>query len=112
MSRSDWVAVASSDDVGPGQVVDAAHDDEEFVVWRTADGVACVMDARCPHQWSHLAAEGVVDGDEIICTSHWWRFSTDGTACRLRTDGTREPQAPIAVVPCHERDGTIWIAAR
>lgn len=111
MSTDGWIAVASSADIAPGQVVDAAHDDE-LVVWRTAGGVACVMDARCPHQWSHLAAEGVVDGEEIICTSHWWRFATDGTACRLRTDGTREPQADTTVVPCEERDGRIWIAAR
>ena len=110
MSAGDWIAVASSDDLASGQIVDAAHDDE-LVVWRTAGGVACVMDARCPHQWSHLAAEGAVDGDEIICTSHWWRFGTDGTACRLRTDGTREPQANTTVVPCEERDGHIWIQA-
>ncbi len=32
------------------------------------------MEARCPHEWSHLGAEGVVDGPEIVCAAHFWRF--------------------------------------
>lgn len=104
-----WVPVASSEAVGPGDIVDATLGDEDLVVWRTADGRPCVMEARCPHQWSHLGAEGAVDGDEVICTSHWWRFTTGGTGSILRTNGDREPQASIAVFPCEERDGRIWI---
>jgi phenylpropionate dioxygenase-like ring-hydroxylating dioxygenase large terminal subunit len=105
---TEWEAVAQSAAVAPGMVVDANHVDE-LVVWRTADGVPCVMDARCPHQWSHLAAEGAVDGDAIICTSHWWRFGTDGAGAMLRTDGQSEERAAIRVRPCEEREGSIWI---
>ena len=57
-----------------GQIVDAAHGEQDLVVWRTFEGEPCVMEARCPHEWSHLGAEGVVDGLEILCTAHFWRF--------------------------------------
>lgn len=103
------MAIGESDAIGPSQIVDATHRDDDLVIWRTAEGRLCVMDARCPHQWSHLGAEGVVDGDEVVCTSHWWRFTTDGTATMLRTNGDRDPQAAIAVFACKERDGQVWI---
>jgi len=103
------VTIGESDAVGPGQIVDANHGDNDLVIWRTTQGQLCVMEARCPHQWSHLGAEGVVDGDEVVCTSHWWRFTTDGTATMLRTNSDRDPQAAIAVFPYEEREGQVWI---
>ena len=85
-----------------------ASDIGELVVWRAFDGTPCVMDARCPHQWSHLAAEGFVDGDEVVCTSHFWRFAVDGTGTKLNVLGRRDAKADIAVLACEERDGSIW----
>ena len=86
-----WVAVADAS-LEPGQVV--ADDEHDVVVWRTADGRPCVMDSRCPHQWSHLAAEGVVDGDELVCAAHFWRFGTDGTGTKLSMAGRARREGP------------------
>jgi phenylpropionate dioxygenase-like ring-hydroxylating dioxygenase large terminal subunit len=102
---SEWVPVAR--DVGPGQIVDATHGSLDLVVWRTFDGEPCVMEARCPHQWSHLGAEGVVDGPEIVCAAHFWRFDTAGRGTKLGMTGRRDPKADIDVYPCREVDGTI-----
>ena len=102
---ADWVVVAT--EVGPGQIVDAARGDLDLVVWRTFEGEPCVMEARCPHEWSHLAAEGVVDGPEIVCAAHFWRFTTDGTGSKVGMTGRRDPKADIAVFPCREVDGRI-----
>jgi phenylpropionate dioxygenase-like ring-hydroxylating dioxygenase large terminal subunit len=102
---ADWVAVAT--EVAPGQIVDAALGDLDLVVWRTFEGEPCVMEARCPHEWSHLAAEGVVDGPEIVCAAHFWRFTTDGTGSKVGMTGRRDPKADIAVFPCREVDGRI-----
>ena len=101
----EWVEVAG--EVAAGQIVDAAHGDLDLVVWRTFDGEACVMEARCPHQWSHLGAEGVVDGPEIVCAAHFWRFDTSGTGTKAGMTGRRDPKADIAVYPCREVDGRI-----
>lgn len=102
---SSWVDVAG--EVAPGQIVDAVHGDLDLVVWRTSDGEPCVMEARCPHQWSHLGAEGVVDGPEIVCAAHFWRFATDGTGTKVGMTGRRDPKADIATFPCREVAGRI-----
>ena len=99
--------VAAAGEVAPGQIVDAVHGDQDLVVWRTFEGEPCVMEARCPHEWSHLGAEGVVDGPEILCTAHFWRFTTDGTGSKVGMTGRRDPKADIAVFPCREVDGRI-----
>ena len=75
--EEEWVPIASADLI-PGAIVETNLDSEELVVWRTQEGFPCVMEARCPHQWSHLGAEGVVEGEEIVCLTHCWRFSRTG----------------------------------
>ena len=110
-----WLRLVDSDAVAPGAIVDASLPDtpdgfpRDVVVWRTFDGRPCVMDARCPHQWSHLGAEGFVDGDEIVCTAHFWRFDIDGVGTKLNMAGRRDAKADIDVVPCAERDGAVWV---
>jgi phenylpropionate dioxygenase-like ring-hydroxylating dioxygenase large terminal subunit len=99
------VAVATG--VAPGHVVDATHGELDLVVWRTFEGEPCVMEARCPHEWSHLGAEGVVDGPEIVCTAHFWRFDTAGVGSKVGMTGRRDSKADIAVFPCREREGRV-----
>ena len=110
-----WTRLVDGDMVAPGAIVDASIPgepggyDRDLVVWRTFDGTPCVMDARCPHQWSHLGAEGFVDGDEIVCTAHFWRFTIDGTGSKVNVNGRRDAKADTDVFACEERDGAIWI---
>jgi len=102
-----WTPLVRGDDVSAGSVVPADVGELELVVWRDVYGRAVVMDARCPHQWSHLASEGVVDGCEIVCASHFWRFDEQGHGTKLNVKGRRDPKADIEVHPCRERDGVV-----
>ena len=102
-----WRPVAPSAGVGAGAVVDARAGGLELVVWRCRDGRPVVMDARCPHQWSHLGAEGAVDGDELVCMTHCWRFAADGRGTKLNVMGRRDEKADIPTFPARERDGVI-----
>lgn len=105
-AADDWAAVATTEGVGAGTIV--ADDDHDVVVWRPSGGGSpCVMDARCPHQWSHLAAEGVVDGDELVCAAHFWRFDRHGRGTKLNVGGRRDPKSDVEVFECRERDGMI-----
>ena len=103
-----WVAVATAESVTPGEVVEATLDDAEVVVWRTQSGLPCVMEARCPHQWSHLGDAGAVAGEEIVCLTHFWTFATDGSGWKENLDGRRDRKGDIEVYPCRETAGTIW----
>ncbi len=105
-----WVPLLGADRVAPGAIVAADVGELELVVWRTLAGEAVVTDARCPHQWSHLEAEGVVDGDELVCTSHFWRFDAAGCGSKLSIKGRRDPKADIGTYGCRERDGIIEVA--
>ena len=109
-----WVAVVAADDLVPGvamavDLVGLDGEERELVAWRGHDGVACVMDARCPHQWSHLGVEGVVDGDELVCAAHFWRFDRAGVGSKVNMKGRRDPKADVAVFECRERGGLVEV---
>ena len=104
-----WVAVAASDAVAAGEVVESTVEDAEVVVWRTESGVPCVMEARCPHQWSHLGASGAVVGEEIVCLTHFWTFGTNGSGWKENLNGRRDRKGDIEVFPCREAAGEIWV---
>lgn len=61
------------------------------------------------HQWSHLEAEGVVDGDELVCTAHFWRFDGDGRGTKLSVKGRRDDKADIRTFAVREVDGAIEV---
>lgn len=93
----------------PGSVIEVELGAEDLVVWRTARGEVCVMEARCPHQWSHLGQEGSVDGEELVCMTHFWRFTTSGEGWKANMEGRRDRKSDIDVYPCREVDGKIWV---
>ena len=102
-----WVRLIDSEQVAPGAAVGADVGDRELVVWRSASGRVCAMDARCPHQWSYLAAEGVVDGDELVCGAHFWRFDAEGKGTKQNLFGRRDEKASIEVFATRELDGSV-----
>lgn len=102
-----WTDLVAASAVAPGQVVAVDVGRTELVVWRAADGRPCVMDARCPHQWSHLEAEGAVDGDELVCTAHFWRFDLSGRGSKVNVNGRRDPKADITTFACEEVGGRV-----
>jgi phenylpropionate dioxygenase-like ring-hydroxylating dioxygenase large terminal subunit len=105
----EWKPVAASEMLPPGAVLGVRVGDVELVVWRTASGEVAAMDARCPHQWTHLGDAGVVDGDELVCTAHCWRFDRDGRGSKVNVRGRRDPKADVEVHPSRERGGMIEV---
>ncbi len=106
-SSAGWIAVAGG--LPAGAVAEAQVGDLDLVVWRTAGGRPCVFEARCPHQWSHLAFEGAVDGDELVCLAHFWRFDADGRGTKVNVKGRRDDKADIATFECRDDGEVIWL---
>ncbi len=109
-----WVELLPSDAVGPGEVrrVETSATDAvglDLVVWRTGDGRPVVCDARCPHTWTHLGFEGVVDRDELVCTAHFWRFDAQGVGSKVNVLGRRDPKGDIRTYPVREEAGTVVV---
>ena len=53
--------------------------DEPLVLWRDARGVPHVFRDVCVHRGTALSL-GCVEGDELVCAYHGWRYRGDG-AC-------------------------------
>lgn len=85
-------------------------DGAELVLWRSASGSLVACDARCPHQWSHLAEVGAVDGEELVCLSHFWRFDAHGFGTKQAMNGRRDEKSPTTVHEVREADGRIEVA--
>ncbi|HCV36848.1 MAG TPA: hypothetical protein DF783_07960 [Acidimicrobiaceae bacterium] len=107
-SGDGWVRICASD-LPPGGIVGVTIGSEDMVVWRSMAGTPCVIEARCPHQWSHLAGEGVVVGEELVCLTHLWRFTTGGEGWKENVNGRRDRKGDLVVTDCIEEDGSIWV---
>ncbi len=45
-----------------------------------------IVQRRCPHRNADLAAFGEIDGDELVCTLHGWRFDIETGKCLTAAD--------------------------
>ncbi|MFO0695184.1 MAG: Rieske 2Fe-2S domain-containing protein [Polyangiales bacterium] len=73
-----WFVVATSEELAPGTVKPLHYFGKELVVFRSSSGQVAVLDAYCPHLGAHLGHGGKVDGDELVCPFHSWRFDVRG----------------------------------
>ncbi|MBM5808226.1 MAG: Rieske 2Fe-2S domain-containing protein [Cyanobacteria bacterium M_surface_7_m2_040] len=78
---------------------------ERLVLFRTASGQAAALAETCPHRRMSLAA-GRVQGDELVCAYHGWRFAPGGAIrCPLMPASELRHQA----FQVREAHGLIWI---
>jgi vanillate O-demethylase monooxygenase subunit len=79
---------------------------------RSPSGATPAFRDVCVHRGTALSL-GRVEGDEIVCAYHGWRYRADGacTAIPQLAEPTRVPARARAVAyPTVERYGVIWVA--
>lgn len=81
----------------------------DFVVFRGADGDARVLDAYCPHLGAHLGHGGRVEGNEIECPFHNWRWSGEGECMGIPYTDRIPQQARIESHRVLDRNGFIFV---
>lgn len=81
----------------------------ELVVYRGQNLEVVALDAYCPHMGAHLA-EGKIEGNDIRCFFHNWRFNPQGQCIEIPCL-TQIPANGILIKSWHltERFGMIWI---
>jgi phenylpropionate dioxygenase-like ring-hydroxylating dioxygenase large terminal subunit len=85
---------------------------EPLVLWRDRPGTLHAFRDVCVHRGTALSL-GCVDGDEIVCAYHGWRYRGDGACAAIPqlADPARVPAGARAVVyPVMERYGLVWAA--
>ena len=90
-----WFAVGFSRELRPGGVLARRLAGRDLVLFRTASGAPCALDAYCPHLGAHLAYGGVVQGETLRCPFHGFRFDQSGR-CVATGYGTRPPPTSTA----------------
>ncbi len=109
--RSCWHPVAYSDDLGEGPIPSDLLA-EPLVLWRDAGGTAHAFSDLCIHRGTALSL-GAVQGDEIVCPYHGWRYGPSGACTTIPqlADPTRVPaKARATSFRCEERYGLVWVA--
>ena len=75
--RSFWQPIFHAAELGAGRTRLVRVMGEEFALYRGQDGVARMIQPRCPHRGMLLTA-GTVEGEGIRCFYHGWKFGDDG----------------------------------
>ncbi len=104
-----WYAVALSRELADGDVRPLRCFGHDLVLFRTAAGAAKVLDAFCPHLGAHLGWGGTVDGEDIVCPFHAWKFNGDGVCTNVPYASKIPPKAIMACWPVVERNGVILV---
>ncbi len=85
---------------------------EPLVLWRGPGGRPRAMSDLCVHRGTALSL-GWVDGAELVCAYHGWRYGPDGRCVaipQLEDPGRVPAKARVAAYQAQERYGLIWVA--
>ena len=105
-----WFRVCESDELEVGQVMPKMFMDNEIVIFRTESGKVKVLDAFCPHLGAHLGHGGTVEGEDIRCPFHAWKFSGDGELIEVPYAKRIPPKKPcINTWPINEINGIVFV---
>ena len=107
-----WFAMCYSDELAIGEVKPLYYFEKELVVWRGEDGQPRVLDAYCPHLGAHMGYGGKVDGNNLQCPLHSWRWDGEGAAMEIPYSKSIPPKmkkpACERAYPCQEANGFVW----
>lgn len=83
---------------------------QPIVLFRTEKGLHALEDV-CAHRLVRLSHGRVVDGGEIECSYHGWRFDASGRCVHIPHLATKPvmPNCAVRSFPVVERYGFIWI---
>lgn len=103
-----WYAAALASEVPADRAIGRPFLDSRIVLYRKASGEPVVLAARCPHMGADLAV-GEVQGDEIRCAYHHFRFTADGRCTKVPSPGPIPKAARVHSHACVERFGIVWV---
>ncbi|QSJ15511.1 aromatic ring-hydroxylating dioxygenase subunit alpha [Nostoc sp. UHCC 0702] len=102
-----WYWVISSRNLGLCEVKTVTLLGRELVIYRAKDKRVVICDAYCPHMGAHLA-EGNVEGNELRCLFHHWKFDAKGICVDIPCLDEPLP-IKLKTWPTAEKYGMIWV---
>ena len=109
-----WYWAMPCRDLKQGQAKPLTLLGKELVLYRSHAQRVFALDGRCPHMGAALA-QGTVDGDNLRCPLHRWRFDSTGQCVEIPVCGQSDntdnivANTQIQSWPTAEHYGMIWI---
>ena len=105
-----WWQVGWSHELGPKEVRPLRYFGKDLVMWRAESGAVYVQDAHCLHLGANRAVRGWVEGDDLTCPWHGWRWDGEGrnTCIPYSKEGCK-PNLRARTYPTQEYYGTIVV---
>jgi phenylpropionate dioxygenase-like ring-hydroxylating dioxygenase large terminal subunit len=102
-----WYWVLPSQELKVGKVKAVTLLGRNLALYRGVSGQVVAVDAYCPHMGAHLA-EGKVEGDDIRCFFHNWKYDKHGICIDVPSLGKPLPVC-IKTWQTAENYGMIWV---
>ncbi len=113
MIRNAWYVAGFSAEFAPGSVTGQVITGRPVVLWRTRQGRAVVLDARCAHKRFPLWEGRLLAGDVLECAYHGFAYDPSGKCVAipaLHETGQQIPRtARQRAFPVVEQDGVVWL---
>lgn len=109
--RPYWHPVALSEEVPADRPIATSLLGERIVLYRASGKVAALRDL-CVHRGTPLSL-GWIDGDQLVCAYHGWRYVSNGACTRipsLQAGRPIPPKARVDAFRAEEQDGLVWVA--
>jgi 3-ketosteroid 9alpha-monooxygenase subunit A len=104
-----WICVAYSHEIARGEVKSVRSAGRDLVLFRGDDRQVRVLDAHCPHLGAHLGVGGRVEGNELRCPFHGWRFDGQGICTQIPHARKIPPRARTSAWTVRERNGFVFV---
>jgi nitrite reductase/ring-hydroxylating ferredoxin subunit len=101
-----WYQVGWSTNLEPGAKENLEIFGQSAVLYRTQSGEAKLIKAACPHLGAHLGF-GWIEGDDIKCPFHGWKFGPDGVNTEIPFCGKTRPNVRLRHWEVREQNGFI-----
>jgi phenylpropionate dioxygenase-like ring-hydroxylating dioxygenase large terminal subunit len=108
-----WYRACPGEDVAPNQLRKFVLLETPLAIGRDHQGLPFALHDACPHRGMPLSY-GRLDGQEVECSYHGWRFDGHTGQCRLIPSLTADQKLKVDRIyagsyPCAEHDGFIWV---
>jgi nitrite reductase/ring-hydroxylating ferredoxin subunit len=105
-----WFQVAWSDELAAGESKLLHYFGEDFVIWRGESGGVHALDPYCLHLGANLGVGGKVEGEDIRCPWHRWKWDGDGRNVDIPYSKQQcKKHLRIRTWPIVERYGGIYV---
>lgn len=105
-----WFSIGYPEDYLAGEPTAIYYFDRHLVAWRDEVGELHVQDAFCPHLGAHLGHGGTVEGGELVCPFHGWKFDAEGSNTDIPYSDRTNRKGTLRTFPVTERNGIsmVW----